>query len=202
MQLPALKTLFRRIDPLIAIGQGIVVLIAFIAGGTITSHFHEATASTGAMLAAISGVVVLLGHARDAVHQGWWRVLGTLPGVLPGVLLAFAYLSFLPYSMAGMVSMVVALITLFMMLSIPDNGKIATVTLIFMVVAAKNNPDVPAWTNGLLQFTEATVGVLTGIAVAWLSEKIRTAPKNPQNPPGTGTESGSGTGAGTRDQSL
>lgn len=198
MQLPALKTLFRRIDPLIAIGQGIVVLIAFSAGGTITSHFHEATASTGAMLAAISGVVVLLGHARDAVHQDWWRVLGTLPGVL----LAFAYLSFLPYSMAGMVSMVVAHITLCMMLSSPDNGKIASVILIFMVVAAKNNPDVPAWTNGLLQFTEATVGVLTGIAVAWLSEKIRTAPKNPQNPPGTGTESGSGTGAGTRDQSL
>ena len=79
MQLSDLKTLFRRIDPLIAIGQGIVVLIAFSAGGTITSHFHE-----------------------------------------------------------------------------------------------------------------ATVGALTGIAVAWLSEKIRTAPKNPQNPPGSGTKSGTG----------
>lgn len=198
MQLSDLKTLFRHIDPLIAIGQGIVVLIAFSAGGTITSHFHEATASTGAMLAAISGVVVLQGKARDAVHQGWWRVLGTLLGVL----LAFVYLSFRPYSMAGMVSMVVVLITFCMMLSIPDNGKIATVTLIFMMVAAKNYPDVPAWMNGLLRFTEATVGALTGIAVAWLSEKIRTAPKNPQNPPGSGTESGSGTGSGTGEQAL
>lgn len=161
--------LLARIDPRMALAKSVVVWVAFAAGGYVTGHIHGENRMLGAMLAAVSGIVVLQGDIRTSVRQGWLRVLGTFIGAV----LACLYLTFFRFTLPGMVLMVFLLEILCMLLKIPDNGKMATITLVIISVVSVRYPDLPAWANGLLRFTEATIGALAGIAAARVLRTVR-----------------------------
>mgnify|MGYP007039230957 CR=1 FL=1 len=66
-----------RVQPLEVIAKAVAVTLAYLLGFAITSHFHEASSLTGAMLACVSAIVVQQQpDIRHAVQQGWLRVLG------------------------------------------------------------------------------------------------------------------------------
>ena len=141
--------ILRRVQPLEVIAKAVAVTLAYLLGFAITSHFHEASSLTGAMLACVSAIVVQQQpDIRHAVQQGWLRVLGTFIGAV----VAYVYLVNFRFSPAGMVVAVVLEEVICMMFKVPDNGKMA---------------------NGLLRFSEATVGAVVGIAAVWPVDRYR-----------------------------
>ena len=162
-------TILGRIKPLTATLLGIAVLLSYLAGTYLTGHFHQESALTGAILASTSAIVVLQEQTvRDSLHQGWMRVLGTFTGAV----IAYIYLSLFPFAIFGLVASVFVLQIVVMLLKVPDNGKMATITLVFVLIVSKQSPDLPPWENGLLRFSEASLGAGIGILLAWLKKFI------------------------------
>lgn len=157
------KNIFQRIDLVIAIAKCLAVLCSYWIGSYITGHFHEETKLLGAMLASISSIVVLQSDVQTSIHQGWLRVLGTFIGAT----VAYLYLTLFPFTLTGMVVSVFILEVMCMLIKIPDNGKMATITLIVVLIISKKSPDLPPLLNGFLRFSEASVGAITSIVIAY-----------------------------------
>lgn len=171
-------TLLRRIHLEIAFMKCIAVLLAYFFGTYVTGHFHKESGFIGAMLACTSAIVVLQEKdLKNSLHNGWLRVLGTFIGAL----VAWIYLQFYAFSIPGMLIAVFLEEILCMLLKVPDNGKMATITLVIVLLITREYPQLPPWENGLLRFSEAAVGAGIGIFMVWMEyifQKFRTIWKN------------------------
>lgn len=164
-----LSRMLHKVDLTMAIAKSIAVLISYLVGFYLTDSFHDESRYFGAMLAAIASVVALQSDVQTSIKQGWLRVLGTFIGAV----IATIYLLIFPFSVAGLIATVFVLEIVCMMFSIPDNGKMATIALIVIMLISQKNPDIPPIVNSSLRFLETAVGVGIGIAMAWLVERIR-----------------------------
>ena len=171
-----------RMHPSVSFISCIGILLAYLTGIYITGSLHEASHWMGAMLACTSLVVVLQSHSyRDSLRAGWTRVLGTFLGAL----VAYVYLSIWPFSVIGMLVSVFVLEMLCMLFGIYQNGRIATITLLIILLVSQMTPHIPPAENCLLRFTESVVGVVVGVVLLWLLEQwnrwLRPHP-NPDRP--------------------
>ena len=173
-----LLNIIRRIHPETAFLKCMAVLLSYFFGNYVTGHFHENSGYIGAILACTSSIVVLQENdLKNSLHNGWLRVLGTLMGAL----IAWIYLLFYPFTIIGMIVAVFILEVICMLLKVPDNGKMATITLSVILIISREYPDLPPWANGLLRFSESAVGAGIGIFMVWLEyifQKFRTIWKN------------------------
>lgn len=152
-----------------AVAKSIAVLISYLIGFYLTGGFHSESQYFGAMLASIASVVALQADLKTSIKQGWLRVLGTFIGAV----IASGYLLVFPFSVEGMIVTVFILEIICMAFSIPDNGKMATIALIVIMLISQKNPTIPPLVNSSLRFMETVVGAVIGIAMAWLVVKIR-----------------------------
>ena len=168
--IPTVSEILHRLQPLEVAAKCCAVAGAYLSGYAITSHFHEASSLTGAMLACTSAIVVQQQQDfRHSVQQGWLRVLGTFIGAV----VAYFYLLLFSFSIVGMVLTVCLEEVVCMLFAIPDNGKMATITLVIVLLVSVQSPDLTPLQNGVLRFSEATVGAVVGVVVAWCADRIR-----------------------------
>lgn len=159
-----LLKIIQRVHLGMAVVKCIAVLLAYFFGFYVTGRFHEESGFIGAILACTSAIVVLQDKdLKNSLHDGWLRVLGTFIGAL----IAWIYLSFYSFSVQGMIQAVFVLEVVCMLLDVPDNGKMATITLVVILIISREYPDLPPWENGLLRFSEAAVGAGIGIFMVW-----------------------------------
>lgn len=156
----------------------LAVLLSYFFGNYVTGHFHEESSFIGAILACTSAIVVLQENdLKNSLHNAWLRVLGTFIGAF----IAWLYLLFYPFTIFGMIVAVFILEIICMLLKVPDNGKMATITLSVILIISREYPDLPPWANGLLRFSESAVGAGIGIFMVWVDyvfQKFRTIWKN------------------------
>ncbi len=167
--IPDIRKIFHHTDAMLALSKSIAVVLSFILGSLFTSQIHQASKLLGAMLAAVSSLVVLQADVKTSVRMGWLRILGTFIGVL----IAYLYLVIFPFNIWGMALSVFLLSLLCMWVGIPDDGRIATMTLVMILIISEMSPELPPLTNGMLRFCEATIGSLIGIALAWGLVRIK-----------------------------
>lgn len=160
---------FHKVNMTMAVAKSIAVLLSYLAGFYLTGSFHDESRYFGAMLAAIASVVALQADLKTSIKQGWLRILGTFIGAV----IATIYLLIFPFSVTGLIATVFVLEIACMMLSIPDNGKMATIALIVIMLISQKNPNIPPIVNSSLRFLETVVGAGIGIAMAWLMELIK-----------------------------
>lgn len=161
-----LKTIFHRIDWVMAIAKPLAVLCSYWMASFITGYFHKESQLMGAMLASIASIVVLQADVKTSEHQGWLRVLGTFIGAV----VAYLYLTLFPFTIAGMIISVLILEVMCMLAKIPDNAKMATITLVVVLIISKQSPNLPPILNGFLRFSEASVGAIISIMIAYVIE--------------------------------
>ena len=153
------KRVFHPVSPLMATAKGVAVLLSYLVGAYLTGHFHVESRWMGSMLAVISAIVVLQEDVKTSIHRGHRA--------------GYVYLPIFPFTLLGMIVTVFLLDILCMLLGIPDDGKMATITLVIILLISKMSPSISPFVNGVLRFSEATVGALIGIALAWGVEQIR-----------------------------
>lgn len=160
-----LLKIIRRVHLETAFLKCLAVLLAYFFGNYVTGHFHEESSYIGAILACTSAIVVLQENdLKDSLHSGWLRVLGTFIGAF----IAWLYLLLYPFTILGMIVAVFILEIICMLLKVPDNGKMATITLSVILIISREYPDLPPWANGLLRFSESAVGAGIGIFMVWM----------------------------------
>lgn len=164
-----ISKILHKVDLTMAVAKSLAVLVSYLIGFHLTGGFHDESRYFGAMLAAIASIVALQADIKTSIKQGWLRVLGTFIGAV----IATIYLLLFPFSVAGLIGTVFVLEIMCMMLSIPDNGKMATIALIVIMLISQKNPDIPPIVNSSLRFLETTVGAVIGIGMAWLVESLK-----------------------------
>lgn len=169
---PTIHGLLGRIRPVMVVASCIGVVMAYLIGIFVTGPFHQASSSMGAMLACTSAVVVLQTPGlRESLRAGLLRVAGTALGAL----LAYAYLRLFAFSTLGMMLAVALLVVLSMLLGIPDNGRMATITLLAILLVSQRSHALPPGVNCLLRFVESALGVAVGVVLAWLTSHLSPA---------------------------
>ena len=167
-----------RMHPSVSFVSCIGVLLAYLTGVYITGSLHEASRWMGAMLACTSLVVVLQSHSyKESLRAGWTRVLGTFLGAL----IAYIYLENWLFSIVGMLASVFVLEMLCMLVGIYQNNRIATITLLIILLVSQMTPHVSPAVNCLLRFTESVVGVGVGVALLWVLERWKRWLEPPEN---------------------
>ena len=173
-----LNAAFSRVQPFVLTIDCIGILLAYLAGMHITGSFHSASRWMGAMLACTSVVVVLQKTtSKESFQVGWTRVFGTFVGAL----VAYIYLRLLPFTVFGLLITVFVLEMIFMLLNIYNNGHIATITLLIIMLVSQMSPNVDPAMNCMLRFFESAVGVAVGVGLLWTIEqwnKLRTKLKH------------------------
>lgn len=169
---PTIHGLLWRIRPVMVVASCIGVVMAYLIGTFVTGPFHQASSSMGAMLACTSAVVVLQTPGlRESLRAGLLRVAGTALGAL----LAYVYLRLFAFSTLGMMLAVALLVVLSMLLGIPDNGRMATITLLAILLVSQRSHALPPGVNCLLRFVESALGVAVGVVLAWLTSHLSPA---------------------------
>lgn len=160
-----------RIHPFVLFVSCIGIALAYYVGIYATGQIHAASRWMGAMLSCTSVITVLqMPSYRESLRPAWMRVLGTFLGAL----IAYVYLKLLPFSVLGMLLTVFMLEALCMILNIYNNGRIATITLVIIMLVSQLSPDADPATNCTLRFFESAVGVGVGVALRWTIERWQT----------------------------
>lgn len=160
--------ILKRIEILPAIAKSAAVLLSYWLGSLLTFHLHESTAYIGAMLACTSGIVVLQKDLKGSFRIAWLRVVGTFIGAV----MAICYLELFPFSVIGMVVAVFILDLICMMLGVPDNGKMASVTLVIVLIVSIYSTNLSPILNGTLRFIESAIGTSIGLCMVWMLRYI------------------------------
>ncbi len=165
-----LKDIKSRTDILYAIGKAVAVCLSYFAGMLLNSIVHEDKSYIGAMLACVASVVVLQTEdVKGSMKLGWVRVFGTFVGAV----IAVFYLSFFSFSLLHMGVAVLILEIFCMVMGIPNDGKMATITLIIIFISSDFNPSLSPFENGLLRFSESATGAAIGIFIVWLLSLLK-----------------------------
>ena len=152
----------------------LAILFSFIAGGAITKYFDESLEYLGCLLCAISTIIVFADSNFDnTLKICWKRIIESFIGAAVGIL----YFLLFNNSIVGM-AITIFLLTLFcMFFSLPGNGKIATLVLIWIFIRAETS-DMSPWLNGLIRFIESVVGTLFGLAAGFITYKLGISDNN------------------------
>lgn len=144
------------------------IWIAYLVGKYVTGSFHQVSQWMGALLACTSVVIVLQsGSFREALRPAWMRVIGTFIGVVIG----YIYLKLFHFTTFGMLCAVFLLELLCMLLGIYTKSRIATITLIIILLITQMEPNLNPLTNCSLRFFESVVGVGVGVVLLWVIER-------------------------------
>lgn len=181
-QIPAMRKeliqIIKRIDLSLVGSTTVGVLLSYFIGGLVTGLIDPGSKDIGALWAAASCIVVLQGDFKTSLSAAWIRVLGTFIGVL----IAYAYMEWFPFSPLGMALSVSVLISICMLLKMPDSGRLAVLNMVVILIISIIHKNTPPYMNCLLRFIEATVGTGIGIALAWIISQIPAKKKKEQSP--------------------
>lgn len=157
-----------RIHPFTIFVSCLGILLAYLTGMYASGSIHSASRWMGAILSCTSVVTVLqIPSYKESLRPSIMRVVGTLIGAV----IAYIYLQLLPFSVIGMLCAVFTLEALCMLLDIYKYGRIATITLVIILLVKQMEPESDAFVNCALRFFESAVGVGVGIGVRWCIER-------------------------------
>lgn len=158
-----------RVQLFVVLLSCVGILLAYLVGVYASGSFHAASRWLGAMLACTSLVTVMqpTGSYKDMVRPALLRVVGTFLGAL----ISYIYLKYLPFSIVGMLLAVFVLESICMMLNIYKESRIATITLVIIMLASQIADELPPAVNASLRFFESAVGVGVGLLLKWSIEK-------------------------------
>ena len=163
-----ISTAISRIHPFTIFVSCLGILLAYLTGIYASGSIHSASRWMGAMLACTSVITVLqMPSYKESLRPSIMRVVGTLIGAV----IAYIYLELLPFSVVGMLLAVFTLEALCMLLDIYKYGRIATITMVIILLVKQMEPESDSFVNCSLRFFESAVGVGVGIGVRWAIER-------------------------------
>ncbi|MEO8673969.1 MAG: FUSC family protein [Casimicrobiaceae bacterium] len=161
----------------VAVQSALVAWVCLAVGKSFTGMVHADSAGIGALWATITGIVVLQATPRETSKQAALRLVGTLIGAVIGA----AYLYVFPVNALGAALAVGVTVLLCQFANVPDNGRLAAITVIIVFAVSVAAPGSSPILNGALRFGESCIGaaaaVLTVLLWRWPSSPMTGDPK-------------------------
>lgn len=138
------------------IRYGLLALLTFSGAHYFTLYvlgtYHYAP--IGALWALITGTVVMSDTERSTIEKARLQLFGGVVGALAG----FIYLSFLPFSIVGMVIMIVIVVSLCQATQLSGYSPGAAMNLGVVLVFSSINPELTPLMNSGLRLVEMGIG--------------------------------------------
>ena len=165
-----LSAAIARVQPFTLLVSCVGIYLAYLTGIYATGSIHSSSRWMGAMLSCTSLITVMqMPTYKESLRPSVMRVVGTFLGAL----IAYIYLRMLPFSVVGMLLTVFMLEALCQILNIYNNGRIATITLVIIMLVSQMSPKSDPIVNCSLRFFESAVGVGVGLGLRWTIERWR-----------------------------
>jgi len=146
------------------IRYGVIALLSFSGAHYFTLHLLGTShyAPIGALWALITGMVVLADTYAGTIVKARLQVLGGVIGAVSG----FIYLSFFPFSIVGMVAMIVLVVLFCQATQLSGYSPGAAMNLAVILVFSTINPGLTPLMNSCLRLTEMAIGCSFAMIVA------------------------------------
>ena len=151
----------------IAIQSALVALAAYMAGSHFTDLLHAETSRIGAVWSLVTGIVVLQATPHETFKSGVLRLVGTLIGAIIGA----CYLSMFSFSLPGMAISVGVTVLLCQIAGVPDNGRLAAITVVIVLAVSAAMPTLSPVANAALRFGESFIGAVIAMTTVLLWPK-------------------------------
>ena len=124
----------QRLHPLFSFVKAVAVLLSYFIADLLNRLIHEGDKTYLGQILACTAVIGVMDkdNLKKSLQTASMRVWGTLIGAI----ISCIYLTIFDFSIVGMVIMVFILNLICNGLNIPDDGKMATVTLVVILVSA------------------------------------------------------------------
>lgn len=152
----------------------LAALVAYGIGFHFTSLFPGYLPKIGALWSAISAIVVTQSSKQETTSSASLRVLGSAIGAITSAV----YLTFMPFHPLGMALAIFATVLICREFQIQSHARLASITVMVIMVTASLDPTLNPGLNALLRFAESCLGT----AVALL--EVRLWPGSPTRPAG------------------
>jgi uncharacterized membrane protein YgaE (UPF0421/DUF939 family) len=120
----------------------------------------------GGLWAVIAAVFVMRGSYDKSAAAAVSRVAATLLSLV----LCLAYLAFLPFHLWGLAVLVGLSSLAAMLIGRPGDAITAAITTAVVLIVAEVSPH-DAWQQPILRLADTVIGVVVGLAAAWLAER-------------------------------
>ncbi len=157
---------------------GVACVVAYWVVTTTEPHVYSrarwSATQVGALWAVISTVFVL----RESYDKSTAAVVSRLSSTSVSFALCLIYLIFLPFHVWALGLLVGASALAVILLGRPGDAVSAGISSAVVMIASRLDPQ-HAWQQPILRFADTVVGVVVGIAAAWLALRI-IRPRLPQ----------------------
>ncbi len=160
-----MKKFLQRFRPLFSFVKAVAVLLSYFIADLLNRFIHEGDKTYLGQILACTAVIVVMDkeNLKKTLQTASMRVWGTLIGAI----ISCIYLTIFDFSILGMILTIFILNLICNGLNIPDDGKMATVTLVVILVSSTFVNDMSPVELGVLRFTEYAVGALIGVFSIW-----------------------------------
>jgi uncharacterized membrane protein YccC len=121
----------------------------------------------GGMWASIAAIVVTRGSYQESLGAGISRIAATLVSFV----ICQIYLTFLPFHPWALPLLIGVSALIPMLIGRPGDAAAAAITTAVLLALAGVNPE-HAWEQPVLRLADTIVGVVVGVAAAWLSRRV------------------------------
>jgi uncharacterized membrane protein YccC len=153
-----------------AIVLGVACLVAYWAETHLLGQFRPVSQPDvllGGMWAAIATIFVF----RDSYQRSVSAAVSRISATLVSFVLCLIYLSLLPFHLWGLGVLIAASVLAVDLLGRPDDAMTAAITTTVVMVLAAVSP-AHAWEEPILRLVDTVVGVVAGVAAAWLGLRV------------------------------
>ena len=151
-----------------AVQLTLIAVISYWCGVHFTKFFHGASAGTGGLWAAMSGIMV----RQEVRGKTWASSWLHLPGTVVGAIVSAAILSWSPFRLVGVACAVFAAVLLCHVMRIPDHSEKAALTVVVVTVVSSIHAALHPVTNAALRFSEACLGAAVAALLIYVREKL------------------------------
>jgi uncharacterized membrane protein YccC len=157
----------------ISLQIALAALLAYQAGFWFTGLFPGYLPKIGGLWSAISAIVVTQLTRKDTTSSASLRILGSAIGALTSAI----YLSLMPFHPVGMAVALFVTVFLCLGLNIPSHARLASITVIVVMVTASLDPKLNPGINALLRFIESCIGTTIAVltVVLWPGQTSRSS---------------------------
>jgi uncharacterized membrane protein YgaE (UPF0421/DUF939 family) len=132
----------------------------------------------GGMWAVIATVFLF----RDSYNKSLAAAASRMAATLVSFVLCLAYLAFLPFNPWGLAILVGLTVLVTALAGRPGDEVTAGITTTVVLVVAKLSPH-DAWQQPILRLADTAIGVVVGLAAAWLGRRAVRPPVRPSQSP-------------------
>ena len=154
-----------------AVVHAIILTVASVITYWLTTHLLSGTFSVsqdddllGGMWATVATIFVY----RFSYEQSIGAALGRMAATSVAFILCLIYLLLFPFHVCGMAALIAISAIIMPMIGRPDDVVTTAITTVVVLVVAAIGPQ-HAWMQPILRMVDTFIGVVVGMAAAWLS---------------------------------